>query len=167
MHGKVRQCDCPGWPPPLLTVNAIATSSTQVSVTWNSLTNATSYNVKRSTASGGPYAPIATGVTATNYTDMVASVRAGYYYVVSAMIGGSETTNSPEAAVRFLKLTGGIIGTAGSWGGSGNTITNVFDSNLNTFFDGPDANGDWAGLGFWRGREQRHHADQLLSALRL
>jgi enterochelin esterase-like enzyme/fibronectin type 3 domain-containing protein len=138
----------PGWPPPLLTVNAIATSSTQVSVTWNSLTNATSYNVKRSTTSGGPYAPIATSVTATNYTDTVASVRAGYYYVVSAMIGGSETTNSPEAAVRFLKLTGGIIGTSGSWGGSGNTITNVFDNNLNTFFDGPDASGDWVGLDF-------------------
>src|ERR1019366_9941950 len=116
----------------------IAASSSQVNLTWNALTNATSYNVKRSTTSGGPYTPIATGVTAANYTDVVASVSAGYYYVVSAMIGGSETTNSPEATVRFLNLTGGIIGTAGSWGGSGNTITNVFDNNLNTFFDGPD-----------------------------
>jgi endo-1,4-beta-xylanase len=140
----------PGWPL-FLTVNAIALSSTQVGLTWNPLNNATSYNVKRSTTSGGPYANIVTGVTTTNYSDTVASVRAGYFYVVSAMIGGSETTNSPEAAVRFLKLTGGIIGTAGSWGSSGNTITNVFDGDLTTFFDGPDANGDWAGLDFGAG----------------
>ncbi|HUZ08089.1 MAG TPA: carbohydrate-binding protein [Candidatus Paceibacterota bacterium] len=137
-----------GWPPPLLSVDAVADSGTQVSLTWNALTNATSYNVKRSTMSGGPYAPIASGITATNYSDIVASVRAGYYYVVSAVIGGSETTNSPEAAVRFPKLTGGIIGTAGSWGGSGNTITNVFDGDLTTFFDAPDGNGAWVGLDF-------------------
>ena len=66
------------------------------------------------------------------------SVSTGYYYVVSAIVSGSETGNSPEAAVRFPKLTGGIIGTAGSWDNSGNTITNVFDGNLNTFFDAPD-----------------------------
>ena len=145
---KFDNVSAPGWPLPLLTVTAIAASSSQVNLTWNTLTNAASYNVKRSTTSGGPYTPIATGVTATNYTDVVASVSVGYFYVVSAMIGGSETTNSPEAAVRFLKLTGGIIGTAGSWGGSGNTITNVFDNDLNTFFDGPDASGDWVGLDF-------------------
>lgn len=45
-------------------------------------------------------------------------------------------------------LTGVIIGTSGSWNNSGNTVTNVFDHNLNTFFDGPDASGDWAGLDF-------------------
>jgi enterochelin esterase-like enzyme/fibronectin type 3 domain-containing protein len=140
----------PGWPPPLLMADAVAASSSRVSVTWNNLTNATSYNVKRSSTSGGPYTTIASGLTATNYSDIVASVRAGYYYVVSAMIGGSET-NSPEAAVRFLKLTGGIIGTAGSWGGSGNTITNVFDGDLTTYFDGPDGNGDWVGLDFGAG----------------
>jgi endo-1,4-beta-xylanase len=141
----------PGWPPPPLVVDAIALSSTQVGLTWNSLTNATSYSVKRSTTSGGPYTLIASGLTATNYSDSVTSVRAGYYYMVSAMIGGGET-NSPEAAVRFLKLIGGIIGTPGSWNNSGNTITNVFDGDLTTFFDAPDpGNGDWAGLDFGAG----------------
>jgi fibronectin type 3 domain-containing protein len=149
---KFDNVSLPGWPPPLLSVDVIAASSTQVSVTWNSLTNAASYNVKRSATSGGPYTLIAGGLTATNYSDIVASVRAGYYYVVSAMIGGSETTNSPGAAVRFLKLTGGIIGTPGSWGGSGNTITNVFDGDLTTYFDAPDpGNGDWVGLDFGAG----------------
>lgn len=46
------------------------------------------------------------------------------------------------------KATGTIIGTSGSWGNQGNTIAKVFDSNLATFFDGPDASGDWAGLDF-------------------
>jgi fibronectin type 3 domain-containing protein/regulation of enolase protein 1 (concanavalin A-like superfamily) len=141
----------PGWPPPLLTVTATATSDTQVSLVWNGPTNATSYNVKRSTISGGPYTLIASDVTATNYLDTVPSVRSGYYYVVSVMIGGSETTNSPEAALSFPELTGGIIGTPGSWENDGNTITNVFDNNLNTFFDAPTANGDWVGLDFGAG----------------
>jgi enterochelin esterase-like enzyme/fibronectin type 3 domain-containing protein/regulation of enolase protein 1 (concanavalin A-like superfamily) len=156
-HNNTKSCTAtfdnvslPGWPPPLLSADAIAVSSTQVSVMWNNLTNATSYNVKRSTTSGGPYSTIASGITATNYSDIVASVRAGYYYVVSAVVGGSET-NSPEAAVRFRKLTGGIIGTAGSWGGSGDTIAKVFDNDLNTFFDGPSGNGCWVGLDFGAG----------------
>jgi endo-1,4-beta-xylanase len=142
----------PGWfaalaPAPAGLV-AAAASSAQINLTWNACTNATSYNVKRSTTSGGPYANIATGVTTTNYTDAGASVRAGYYYVVSAMVGGTETPNSAEAVLNFPKLTGSIIGTPGSWGNSGNTITNVFDNNLTTFFDAPTGNGDWVGLDF-------------------
>lgn len=50
-------------------------------------------------------------------------------------------------------LTGTIIGTSGSWAGSGNTISNVFDGNLSTFFDGPDASGDWAGLDLGSGNQ--------------
>jgi uncharacterized repeat protein (TIGR03806 family) len=49
-------------------------------------------------------------------------------------------------------LTGVIIGTQGSWNNSGNTITNVFDGNLTTFFDAPDpGNLDWVGLDFGPG----------------
>ena len=129
-------------------LSALVVSSTQISLTWNAVTGASSYSLKRSTNSGGPYTLIASGITATNFTDFVATVRAGYYYVVSAVVSGSETSNSPEAAVRVPKLTGGIIGTAGSWNNSGNTITNVFDNNLNTYFDAPSGDGDWVGLDF-------------------
>ena len=141
----------PGWPslagPTGLTATPM--SSGQVNLTWNALTNATSYNVKRSLYSGGPYATIATGVATTNYTDLGAYAIANCYYVVSAMVGGSETANSAEAAVHHPKLTGTIIGTPGSWNNSGNTIAKVFDNNLNTYFDAPDpGNGDWVGLYF-------------------
>jgi alpha-glucosidase len=50
-------------------------------------------------------------------------------------------------------LTGAIMGTPGSWSNDGDTITNVFDGNLNTFFDGPDATGDWAGLDLGGGNQ--------------
>jgi hypothetical protein len=43
-------------------------------------------------------------------------------------------------------LAGSVIGTAGSYQNNGNTIAKAFDGNLSTFFDGPSANGNWAGL---------------------
>jgi fibronectin type 3 domain-containing protein len=129
-------------------LTATVASISQADLAWHAVTNATSYNVKRSVISLGPYTTIASGVATTNFTDDAAFVSVEYYYVVSAMVGGSETANSAEVALRHPKLTGAIIGTAGSWDNSGNTITNVFDNNLNTFFDGPTANGCWVGLYF-------------------
>ncbi len=140
----------PGWPPPTLLLDAVALSPTEVGLTWNDVAGATSYSLKRSASSGGPYSVIAAGLSTTNFTDGVPSVRNGYYYVASAVVGGNET-NSPEAAVRFPVLTGTIIGTPGSWNNSGNTIAKVFDGDLSSYFDAPNANGAWAGLDFGAG----------------
>jgi poly(hydroxyalkanoate) depolymerase family esterase len=131
-------------------LSATSVSASQINLVWNTLANATSYNVKRSTTNGGPFAIIASGVTATNYQDggLAGNTTNYYCYVVSAVVSGSETPDSAEAVMRFAKLAGSIIGTAGSYNNSGNTIANVFDNNLNTFFDGPTANGCWAGLDF-------------------
>jgi hypothetical protein len=52
----------------------------------------------------------------------------------------------PPGANPTTKLTGTAIGTAGSYESQGNTIANVFDVNLSTFFDAPSASGDWVGL---------------------
>ncbi len=141
----------PGWPLTPLEATAVALSDIQIGLEWNAHDSATSYNVKRSTTSGGPYTTIATGIMSPAYTDTVSSVRDGYYYVVSAAVGGSETGNGPEATVGFSKLEGDIIGTSGSWGGSGATIDKVFDTDLDTFFDAPDGNGAWVGLDFGDG----------------
>ena len=132
-------------------LSAVAAGSTSASLTWNAVIGATSYNLKRATNSGGAYTPIATGVTTTNYTDTGLTTGVKYFYVVSAVSGGVESLNSTEAQLHYPKLNGTIIGTAGSWGNSGNAITNVFDSNLNTFFDAPTGNGDWVGLDFSAG----------------
>ncbi len=45
-----------------------------------------------------------------------------------------------------VPLTGTVIGTPGSYRNHGTTIANAFDGNLSTYFDGPDASGDWVGL---------------------
>ncbi len=68
----------------------------QVSLTWSASAGATSYNVKRSTTSGGGYATVASGLTATSYTDTAVSYGATYYYVVSAANAASESPASDE-----------------------------------------------------------------------
>ena len=143
----------PGWPLPPLVASATAVSSSQVNLAWNPQTGATSYKVKRSATSGGPYTTIATGITNTNYTDTGVNLSGSstYYYVVSAVVGGVETANGPEAALGYSNLAGAIVGTAGSYNNSGNTIANVFDGDLTTYFDGPNSNGCWAGLDFGAG----------------
>ena len=70
----------------------------QVSLSWDAVTGATSYKVKRATTSGGPYTEIATGVTAASYTDTGLTNGTTYYYVVTAVISGSESSSSNEAS---------------------------------------------------------------------
>jgi len=72
-----------------------------VSLGWNTSSNATSYNVKRASVSGGPYinvllAPVnaATDITVSNSTT--------YYYVVSATNSSGESANSTEVSVTTL-----------------------------------------------------------------
>jgi hypothetical protein len=57
-------------PPPSAPTNLNATAGDmQVSLSWNSVAGATSYSVKRSTTSGGPYSTIVSGHTTTSYID--------------------------------------------------------------------------------------------------
>jgi endoglucanase len=70
----------------------------QVSLSWNSVSGADSYNVKRSTTSGGPYTTVAANVTATSYTDSTVTNGTTYYYVVSAVNGVGESMNSSQVS---------------------------------------------------------------------
>ena len=86
------------------------------------MSGATSYNVKRSLVSGGPYTPVATGLTTTNFTDTTVSTCQTYYYVVTMMMGGVESVPSPEISVTvpgvlpspFISADVGTVGIAGS-----------------------------------------------------
>ena len=68
----------------------------QVALNWNTVTGASTYNVKRGTSSSGPFSTISApgSVTGTTYTDSSAVSGATYYYVVSAVNGGGESPNS-------------------------------------------------------------------------
>jgi mono/diheme cytochrome c family protein len=64
-------------------LKAIA-GNNSVTLTWNPSLGATNYSVKRATASGGPYTPVA-GLSGTTYTDTGLINGTTYYYVVTAM----------------------------------------------------------------------------------
>ncbi|MBN2686454.1 MAG: carbohydrate-binding protein [Pontiellaceae bacterium] len=134
-------------------LSAEESGKTGAVLSWDAVSGATSYKVKRSMALGGPYTTVASGVTDTSYTDSGLIAGMQYYYVVSAVSNGTEGLNSAEAVLRSSKLSGTIIGTTGSWGNNPSTTrTAVFDGFLNTFFDSPNGTG-WAGLNFGTGVE--------------
>ena len=80
-----------------------APGNNQAILSWNALPGATSYNIKRSAVSGGPYSVISTAgtVAGTNFIDSAATNGATYYYVVSAataISAAAETANSATEA---------------------------------------------------------------------
>ncbi|HTX21138.1 MAG TPA: NPCBM/NEW2 domain-containing protein [Candidatus Aquilonibacter sp.] len=70
-----------------------------VNLSWNAATNATGYNVKRSTTNSGPYTVIASNITTTAYLDTTVINGTNYYYVVSALNVGGESPNSTQVSV--------------------------------------------------------------------
>ncbi len=84
--------------PPAAPAGLTATAGdTQVALNWSASIGATGYNVKRSLMSGGTYTAITTGLVNTNYTDSGVTNGVPYYYVVTAVNAGAESTNSNEA----------------------------------------------------------------------
>jgi fibronectin type 3 domain-containing protein len=88
--------------PPAPTGLGATGGTAQVSLSWNASSGATSYNVYRSTTSGGPYAKIASGVSSTSYTDTGLSNGTTYYYVVTAVNGSGESGYSNQASATTI-----------------------------------------------------------------
>ena len=78
-------------------LEAIAGNS-QVTLSWVASDGTTSYYVKRSSVSGGPYTRIATPAS-TSYTDTSVTNDTTYYYVVSAVNAIGESPNSTPVRV--------------------------------------------------------------------
>lgn len=75
----------------------------QVDLAWGAASGAATYNIKRATSPGGPYATI--GVTnVTSYSDATAANGAIYYYVVSAVNSGGESADASEISVTLLHV---------------------------------------------------------------
>jgi DNA-binding beta-propeller fold protein YncE len=105
-------------PPPGAPTDLVAVGGDRrVSLTWNPpASGATSYNLKRSTTSGGPYTTIATGITATSHNDTAVTNGVKYYYVVSGSNSGGEGPNSVEASATPVAppaAPGGLTATPG------------------------------------------------------
>ncbi len=82
-------------PPAAPVILTVITNYGLVALTWSASANATSYNVKRSPASGGPYT-IIVNTSATNHSDTTVINGTTYYYAVSALGAGGEGANSTE-----------------------------------------------------------------------
>ena len=80
-------------------------ANAQVSLTWAASATATSYNVKRSITTGGPYTKISSP-TATNFTDINLTNGTTYFYVVSAV---NATVGSSRVDLQACKLEYSIV----------------------------------------------------------
>jgi fibronectin type 3 domain-containing protein len=88
----------PETPIPPAPTGLIATAGNQqVSLTWTASSGATTYHVKRSTTSGGPYTQVAAPTTA-SYINTGLTNGTKYYYVVSALNTSGESGNSSEVS---------------------------------------------------------------------
>jgi fibronectin type 3 domain-containing protein len=114
-------------PPPAAPTGLTATAgNAQVALNWSASTGATSYNVKSSTTSGGPYTTVSSP-TVTTYTNTGLTNGTKYYYVVSAVSAAGESANSaqanatpaapatPPAAPTGLQATGGNAQVSLTW----------------------------------------------------
>jgi hypothetical protein len=127
-----------------------APGNSQVILNWSASSGATSYNVKRSINSGGPYTTVASPTT-TGYTDVGLTGGTTYYYVVSAVNVAGESANSGQvsatptgnpAPVVWLRADGleGVVngGNVSTWSdssGNGYNATQMVSNNQPTYVD--------------------------------
>lgn len=115
-----------------------------VILSWTAPTSATGYNVKRATASGGPYTTVG-NPTAANYNDTPLTNGTTYYFVVSALNGIGEGPDSAEVSATPLSpIQSWRLNTFGTTANSGLTADFAdFDSdglwNVWEYFLGTDA----------------------------
>lgn len=83
-------------------------SANTISLTWNSVANATSYYVYRSSTAGGTYTKIGTTSSA-SYDDTGLSYSTTYYYKVSAVNANGESTKSSAVSATTESAPGGVV----------------------------------------------------------
>ena len=87
--------------------NVVATGGNgQITVTWDVMGAASSYQVKRSSTPGGPYTTLDAAFANTTYTDTpIANGTRFYYVIVGNLTAGGETPDSVEVTAATLPGT--------------------------------------------------------------
>jgi len=88
-----------GLPPAAPTNLTALAGNYSATLTWTAVTNATGYNLERSTTSGGPYTNVLTQIALTNVVDTTVFNGVKYYYIVTADNAGGQGANSMEVSV--------------------------------------------------------------------
>jgi hypothetical protein len=111
---------------------AAVAGNAQVTVTWDIVPGATTYNVWRATTPGGPYTLLAGNIGGVNLglVDNTVANLSTYYYVITAN-GNGASANSPEVSATPAVVVTGLTATPGSgqivlnWNGSPGANYNV------------------------------------------
>ena len=103
---------------PAVPLDLVATPRTgRIDLVWGAAQGASTYTVKRSLVSGGPYTVVASGLAAASYADSAVVNGTPYYYVVSAVntLGSSPDSDEVTAVpsdllvrLRFDENTGSV-----------------------------------------------------------
>jgi hypothetical protein len=117
-------------------LTAIA-GNTQVSLSWSAVPGALSYNVKRATASGGPYTIVASS-SGPSHVNTGLTNGTAYHFVVSAVGAGGEGANSAQASATPIVISSPTTIQAESGTAGGGTA----------FEQGSSSNSGWNGTGY-------------------
>lgn len=81
-------------------------NSTSVSLNWDSVLNASSYEVYKSRVGGSGYSLLKSGLTSPGYTDTSAPAGSAYYYMVKAVnsIGSSGFSEEVNSDISILQM---------------------------------------------------------------
>ncbi len=100
-------------PPPAPTGLTGTPGLGRVFLTWKGRAEATTYNLYRSTQSGGPYLLVAPNLSGTSGYDTTATPNTNYYYVLSSLNANGESSTGSEVksfAYASIQLNG-LVGT--------------------------------------------------------
>lgn len=114
-------------PPSIPLVPAVDNATGKVTLSWSAAEGADAYNVKRSAVRGGPYTTIASGLTATQYTDSTVANGSYYYYVISSFASPLESDNSWEVLAVPSAVSAGwsAAPVTGNWSQAANWTSGV------------------------------------------
>ena len=131
-------------PPAPTTVTATSQGSDQIGITWAAVAGASGYNVYRSQTprqGGLPLGVRSNGalVTGTSFTDIGLTAATTYYYVVTAVLNGTQSLASSEASASTAPAAGQPIRLE-SGGTSDYTATTGALFRADTFFTGGNTN---------------------------
>jgi hypothetical protein len=122
-------------------LTASAISGTQINLSWTAVSGATSYNVYRATASGGPYSLV--GSSATNsFSDTGLTCNTAYFYRVRAVLGcESADSNQASATTPTCSCTNTTLYNSGGF----EALTGLGGWSTGTFVSG-GSTADWRGV---------------------
>jgi hypothetical protein len=103
-----------------------APGDSQITLSWNAVTDATGYTIRRSSNSEGPFTDLATGVAATTYMDSGLTDGATWHYTVAAHgLPGTGPASAPVSATTYTTMESWRFSHFGTPSNNGNAADSV------------------------------------------